>query len=300
MQLLFDNDTLDNDPKYNFIRDDSGEIAKVTKLFTESLWTKYHPYADSNFRGEIRSHFDERFWEMYLTCTLMYAGITIKEKNDKAGPDVRVEYKGNTIWIEAIAPTSGDQSSNDRVPELVITNPPTTQEVPDKQIILRYSSAIAEKYCKYFKYLNDGIISDNDFYIIAIYGGQITCSGIERELPRIVRSVLPFGWGQIIFDKRSGQKISEGYQYRERISKTSGSPVRTDIFLDTHYRHINAILFSNYNVWDCTNQMNSMGDDFIFVHNPLAHPLPDNFLNFGQHWKTELLEDKIGLSMISY
>jgi len=36
-----------------------------------------------------------------------------------------------------------------------------------------------------------------------------------------------------------------------------------------------------------------MGDDFITVHNPLAHPLPDDFLNFGQQWKAEIRGNEV-------
>lgn len=291
MQPLFGNTATANDPRYNFIRGDPGKTANVAKKFTESLWAKYHPYADCNFRKEIRGCFDARFWEMYLACTLMDKGIRITQKTKKnTGPDVRVEHKGNIIWIEAIVPTSGDKSKKDSVPELVITNPPTVQKVPDEQIILRYRAAIKMKYNdQYFKYL-DRIINEKDFYIIAINGCQVPCSKVDFDPPRILRSVLPFGYQQIPLDKDPKQGVSKGFQYRAEISKTSGSPVRTDIFLDPDYKHINAILFSNVDVFNLTN---CMGEDFIIVHNPLARTLPDDFLNFGQHWKAELRKDEL-------
>lgn len=295
MEPLFDNTVTADDPKYNYIRGDSGQTAKVTKMFTESLWVKYHPYADCNFGEQIRRDFDARFWEMYLACTLMDKGYEITGKTSKnAGPDIRFEHKGNIIWIEAIAPTSGSQSSSDKVPELVITNPPTAQQVPDEQIILRYRAAIKEKYdYKYFEYLKSGIIDKEDFYLVAINGCRIPSSRVDFKPPRIVRSVLPIGYPQVTIDTVSMQKISEDYQYRAHISKAHGSSVRTDIFLDPYYKHISAVLFSNVDVFNLTK---SMGDDFITVHNPLAHLLPDDFLNFCQQWKAELRGNELTVS----
>ena len=292
MKPLFDNTVTADDDIYKFIRDDLGQAAKDAKMFTESLWQKYCPYADNHFRVEIQKVFHARFWEMYLACTLMDKGHKIA--SDNIGPDIKVEHKGNIIWIEAIAPTSGSQSSNDKVPERVITNPPTAQEVPDKQIILRYRSAIHDKYDnKYFDYLSSGIITEKDYYVIAINGCRIPSSEIDRYPPRIARSVLPVGWPQVTIDTASMQKISDGYQYRPRINKASGSPVRTDIFLDSYYQHINAVLFSNVDVFKTTKPM---GDDFKIVHNPLSKPLPSDFLNFCQQWQAKLRGDELMVS----
>jgi hypothetical protein len=49
MESLFDNTVHSDDRTYNYIRGHYGEEAKVAKKFTESLWMKYHPYADRNF-----------------------------------------------------------------------------------------------------------------------------------------------------------------------------------------------------------------------------------------------------------
>jgi hypothetical protein len=295
MEPLFDN-AITADDVYNYIQGESGQTAKDAKMFTESLWKRYQPYADCNFVEQIRRDFNARFWEIYLACTLMDKGYEITRKAKKnAGPDIRVKHKGNIVWIEATAPTSGDQSSGDRVPELVITNPPTAQRVPEEQIILRYRAAIKAKYdYKYFEYLKSGIIHEEDFYIIAINGCRVSSSEIDFNPPRIVRTVLPFGYPQVTINQVSKQIISEGYQYRATINKASGSTVRTDIFLDPDYKHISAVLLSNADVF---NHTKSMGDDFIIVHNPLAHPLPNDFLNFGQQWKAELRGNEVRLSL---
>jgi len=95
MGLLFDSTATSCNPGYNFICDHPSKTAGLAKEYTESRWKKFHPYADSNFMDEIRIEFNERFWKMYLTCTLMDKGMTITKKAKNAEPDVRIERKGN-------------------------------------------------------------------------------------------------------------------------------------------------------------------------------------------------------------
>jgi hypothetical protein len=56
---------------YRNLRDMVTPEARAGKEFAERLWTQYHPYADAHFLTEIRRDFHARFWEMYLTCTLL-------------------------------------------------------------------------------------------------------------------------------------------------------------------------------------------------------------------------------------
>ncbi|MHC5722025.1 MAG: hypothetical protein ACYTX0_60910, partial [Nostoc sp.] len=80
---------------------------------------------------------------------------------------------------------------NDAVTELQAQ---TIRRVPDDQIKLRYRSAIEEKYNKkYQRYLLNKIVKPNDCYIIAINGSAIPSARREIEIPRIIRSALPFG-----------------------------------------------------------------------------------------------------------
>jgi len=77
MEPLFNNAVTTDDPIYNYIRGESGEMAKDAKMFTESLWERYQPYADCNFEEQIRRDFNARFWKMYLGCMLMDKGYEI-------------------------------------------------------------------------------------------------------------------------------------------------------------------------------------------------------------------------------
>jgi type I restriction enzyme S subunit len=285
LRLIFNKNLAANDPVYINIRDYDTPSLIAARQFTKKLWRQYYPYADTNFTTEIGNHFHERFWEMYLACTLMHYRIVLNKKDSNEGPDIKVNYTGTRIWIEAIAPKGGEPDKPDSVIEPEITpGEVVAREVPDKQIILRYRNAIYKKYDnKYQSYVSNGLISYDDCYVIAINGCQIPWCKSELTLPRIVRSVFPLGWPIVTLDTVSKTVIQSGYQYRPSINKTSGNPVSTDIFLNPQYEHISAILFSNI---DVCNPVQGMGLDFIWVHNPLAlKPLPEDFISSGREYR---------------
>src|SRR5690242_6440575 len=89
--------------------------AKKDRENCESLWEIYEPYADAEFLVEIRNNLDARYWEMYLTTTLIQQGF--KVCCPKPGPDVGIEFARRRIWFEATSPTRGAESSPDQVPE---------------------------------------------------------------------------------------------------------------------------------------------------------------------------------------
>lgn len=289
MKHLFDKNVGATDPVYIFLRDDYGHKAIELRHYAESLWDKYHPYADRHFLVEIGRDFHARFWEMYLACTFMDNGHAISSAD--RGPDIQINHGTKVIWIEAITPTSGDPSKPDSVPPLRMN---VAQAVPDEQIILRYRSAIHKKYLNnYFKYLEDEIVNNDDCYVIALNGCRIPSSRTDFEPPRIIRSVLPFGWQVVTVDTKSPKIVETGYQYRAYLRKASGEKVDTDIFTKSEYQHISAIMFSNI---DAANRTPVAGDDFIIVRNPLAlKRLPDDFPKLGREYRAELSKDTITL-----
>lgn len=288
MKRLFIDDITSSDELYRVIRDEE-RCAKL-KSDMENLWRTYHPYADGDFPKQLAQDIHARFWEMYLTCTLIYNSFKVIPKQTKAkGPDIKIDHASTAIWIEAVIPTSGDPSKPDSVPNLQMG---VAQQVPDDQIILRYRSVIRDKYFnKYRTYLEDKIITDKDCYIIALNGCKIRHG--DREPPRIVRCVLPFGWEVVTIDTSSHKIVNSGYQYRSSLRKVSGSQVDTDIFTKPEYQHISAVMFSNV---DVANPTSAMGEDFIIVRNPLAlRQLPDDFPKVGWEYRAELSQSEITL-----
>ncbi|MCZ6802597.1 MAG: hypothetical protein O7D86_01315 [Proteobacteria bacterium] len=265
------------DPKYNAVRDNDPPEDIRAKEFCIELWERFESYADSHFLEQFKIDFDARFWEMYLICTLLERGFPVE--CPKPGPDILLPNDDSKIWIEAIAPNSGSDESPDSVPEHRIG---IAQSVPNDQVILRYRSAIAEKCGKYQNYLDKGILESHDAFIIAINGCNVRSSRTDFDPPQIVRSVFPIGDEYITIDRESGDINDTGFHFRNAVTKASGAEVSIDIFIDEHYTYLSGVLFSNS---DCYNRPVINGEDFIFVHNPIAKiSVPHELFNIGREY----------------
>jgi len=265
------------DPSYKAIRDD--DRGKEYKKDIEYLWKAYAPYADSHFLSDARLHFQERFWEMYLGNTFLDNQFKISAGTSK-GPEFYFDIDGRKCWIEAIAPGPGN--GPDAVPEMehgkTIAN-----RVPSNEIILRLRSAIFDKQKAYLRSLEDGIIQENDLYVLAINSKRIRpCIGGD-ELPYIVKAVYPFGNLVAVFNKNTSQIVDTHHEYREKIKKSSGSVVDTDIFLKKEYSGIRGGIYSEV---DAVNRPQKLGSDFRLVHNLMSkNPLPKGSFKFGvEYW----------------
>jgi hypothetical protein len=276
---LFIKDIQASDDTYNVIRDSQDPYPTWIRSIMEDLWLKYRPYADRNFRQQMQVDLDSRFWEMYLACALLDKSIPISHLC--VGPDILVENEKFKIWIEAIAPTSGADNNPDRVPDMKLG---VASAVPDDEIVLRYRAAIREKYDnKYRNYVNNGLIAPTDTYVIAINSCKIGSAIMETDTPRILKAVFPIGNRQVTIDTKTGIVIDSGYQLRFKIRRVGGAEVRTDLFLDPEYANLSGVLYSHVSIRKVPEKM---GEDFIFIHNPLAtsNRLPYGFLKVGREY----------------
>lgn len=263
---------------YNNVRSADGEMMVTAKKRCLSMWEVFEPFADTHFVKEIKRDFNARFWEMDLTYTLLLLGYDVE--CPKPGPDVKI---GGNTWIEAICPTGGQEGSPDRVPDIIAG---IAQSVRSEPIALRFTSAILEKHRKYLGYIKDGIISSTESYIIALNANQIPSARIDFSMPRIVRAVLPIGSECITFDRESAEVIECGFHHQASISKSNGSEIATDIFLDKKYQGISAILYSCV---DLCNRPNELGQDYILIHNPLAkNPVKKGLLGVGREFRVSI------------
>src|SRR6266404_1648157 len=80
-----------SDPGYRNIRDSTDPRMKLAKWHCEYLWMFFERHADNEFRTELRRTFDARYWEMYLTTSLILAGFEVT--CPKPGPDVGIIYR---------------------------------------------------------------------------------------------------------------------------------------------------------------------------------------------------------------
>jgi hypothetical protein len=268
------------DPAYMNIRD--LERFSEDKEFVETLWRIYRPHADRHFRDDVCTHFQERFWEMYLGVTFITHGFTI-DAGGKKGPEFYIKEQEPKIWIEAIAPGAG--AGADAVPEMEYGRPVATR-VPSEEIILRLRHAIQEKYRKYVQYLKDNIVAPDEPYIIAVNSKRIRSIVGDPELPFIAKSIFPFGNLVAVWDTYEKHIVDSFYSFRDSIEKKSGNKVSTNVFLDPEYAGISAVLYSTV---DALNRPKVCWSDFILVHNPLAgNRLSLGFFAFGvEHWKDD-------------
>jgi hypothetical protein len=262
------------------------ELYAGHKAFIEQLWHKFLPLADSSFLEDAKTHFPARFWEMYLAYVLIDFGFTLSKHGTK-GPDFYFQSDNSTVCVEATVPGTGD--GPDAVPPLMVISDfrrqglePIAQEVPEEKMILRFTNAIDEKRKKYEKYLADGIISSTDNFIIGINGKEALRGPFDgSSLPYIVKSLFSFGKLSVTVD-RNFDIVSTGHQHLPKITKTSGKDVPTNLFLDLKFQGISGILYTSV---DAVNYPEKPGDNFIFIHNPLAkNPLPKHFFKFGKDY----------------
>ena len=205
-------------------------------------------------------------------------------KSSDAGPDVCLINKSDyeAVWLEAIAPNEG--TGNDRVPVPKIKQGKVSvNRVPGEKIILRFRSAIFDKHQKYLDYVQNGAVKCGDSFVIALNGRRVPYSYLETEIPYVIQAVLPLGNETWTIDFKKNEMVDQRFEYRPAIVKTTGASISTRIFLDEEYSGISGILYSNS---DLFNHPTSIGQDFLFVHNPKAqNPLRRGWLSFGtEYW----------------
>jgi type I restriction enzyme S subunit len=240
MNTLFPTGKPAPDQTYLAIRDSHDPYYVAAREWTDRLWQDYSPYADVEFSTEIRNSFAARFWEMYLACTLLALDLPIRKI--RPGPDVLLEFADRRTWLEARAPTAGDQSLPDSVPPIRYDRP---QPVPHDQIILRLTGAIRDKYMvDYPHYREQGIVGEGDSYVVAINACRIPFAFAEDNPPRILKAVLPIGCQQITVDLATGESKADTFVPRNLIGKNQGEGVNTDLFLSEDHRALSAVLYS--------------------------------------------------------
>jgi len=265
------------DNGYRNVRD--LDDASEYRDFVEQLWKEYHHLADPHFQQDAKSHFIERFWEMYLAVALIRRGYDLRSTGP-VGPDFSISDAGTTIYVEATAPGPGEGA--DAVPE---PPPMIASTVPETQILFRLRGAIEAKHVQFKRWVLDGVVNDSQPYIIAMNGRRIRESRGESNLPFIVKSVFPFGDYSVVWDTLSNEITDGFYSHRDTIQKASSSDVRTDIFECDAYGEISAVLYA----WcDCATHAINLGDEFIVVHNPRArNPIRHGLFGFGHEYTSD-------------
>ena len=238
----------------------------------EALWARYQPSQDPHFLPDARQHFLQRFWEMYLFVTLQEQGMN-PQKGQALGPDFYLEIEGRRFWVEAVAPDAGQ--GEDRVPDL--WDHPAGEafgmDVPKREILLRYTNALAVKRDKWLGWLTRGVVEPTDGYLVAIDGRG--CNDfLDGVIPMFIEAFLPFGHLTLLINTNTGKTEDRYFQHSDTVRKQNQAPVSTAPLLDESYAPVTAVLHS---LVDCGNHPETLGGDFVVLHNPKASVrLPDS------------------------
>ena len=289
MSELFDHKLLAENPHDQF-----KELCCIPKYeghkhYIEDLWVDYEPFADPNFGQEFARNTPGRFWEMYLTCTLISLEFQVvrRDQRRREGPDVMVEGSGQTIWVEAVAAERGQ--GPDAVIKPSVKSAPGIR-IPEEQILLRLTNALDEKHRKYRKYRNNSSVAGEDPYIVALNGAGVPYSSSDNDdVPYIVQVLYGVGLHAVNIEDWETNQVSPPFREpRRNVTKRSGSEVSTELFLKHDYKGVSAVLFSSVNV-NMGDRLPKSGADFILCPNPNAcNPIPIDWLRSAREaWVVE-------------
>lgn len=248
------------------------------KIFCEALWKRYEPYADPHFLNEIRIQFNPRFWEMYLAVVFLELGFELHKHRD-SGPEFGIDIEGKRYWFDAIAPTGG--TGPDAVPQEFDQR--EARIVPQEQIILRITSALAAKRAKWQKDMASGRVSENDGYVVAINVRSIDSAIYGGDMPYIVKALYGFGDLAVSIDQKTLKVIESKHMHRPTITKASGTKISTRPFEARECPEVSAVLHS---IVDAANFPKQLGGDFMILHNDQPNiALPRGKLRFAlEYW----------------
>lgn len=234
---------------------------KPTRSFVFDSWKSFDEQglAKGNFVSDLVSGEDsklfQRLWEVVLALHLRKQGFNIQ--SHESGPDFSFEIDGKKVWVEAIAPEPCDaiKERYNRQGGLV----------PHEQILLRWTSALANKRKRFLEYQNKGIVQSNDICIIAINGHMLhEARGISR-LPYAVEAVFPIGPLAVGINKQTSECSDPYHSERRFVRKLSGANVPTDSFLNQENHYISTVVGCS-NCWTPLPEYHEMS----IVHNPFA------------------------------
>jgi len=224
-----------------------------------SYWKTYKDYAPKKFLNNLQyeQYFKHRWWEMFLGVGLINLGFEILTSESDKGPDFRVNTFNGDINIEAVAPKQGKEPN--RLPNLKMG----VHDLKPKRekFLLRLSNALKNKKDKFNKYIEEKVVDNKSFNIIAIstcslsqYGSlmDISCPSILSVLKDVGNPIINLDTGKCSYAKKSS------------IKKSNGSKVSSDLFDQEEYAYISAVLFSNI---DILNSQDRPEESFVLVVN---------------------------------
>jgi len=290
MSDLFDVDGPNLDGAFENLKSAEFPVERQLREMLQEMWSRFEPYADSDFRCGFARDVDGHFWEMYLGCSLLEAGRTLLPavERQRAGgkPDLCVLEDDRRIWIEAITPHEGAPGPDQIVWPVPINEGGGLVAAPIRQAQLRTSSAFWTKVRKIRRYIEQGVIAPRDPRIIAISASRFGILVAEQPLPLIMTTLFPIGDAYVTMDRETGYIIDEGFR-ASPLMQRERDPISRAAFLDERFADISGVIWSRIGIGNLSRQIRPM----TYVHNPLAQiPLA---LNWGV-WDREFVTTRRG------
>jgi hypothetical protein len=272
-------------PKYDPYFITSG-CSKERKYRFDKLWEKYQPYADSHFLTQLKTNFHQRTWEMYIGN--VFLGKKLKMQSQNEGPDFVID---EIAYIECVAPTKGDSTKADSVPEMFVAKTPdeiSVQDVPVDKMILRITQAIKDKALdQYENWKSKNWFKVKMPFIIAVNTGDLGYVE-DPSMPNVLKALFGFQFMQI--NIKTG---ATNFSHRNSIAKSNNIPVPVNYFINTDFKFVSGVLFSDRIV---LNHPDNIGEDCLFVNNPFAdNPVDESFIKFFKNWIATKDNDRISL-----
>jgi hypothetical protein len=288
---LFDLDDATCTVGYRNLRNaPAGTVGAEIKEGLEGLWGRYEAYADTDFSKEFVKQVEPRFWEMYLTVCLLASRRKLRPRAElpdakrNEGPDICIFKGRRKIWIEAIAPSPGDDKNLDRVPDLFLNADGAAQDMPERQV--HYASgALWTKLQAFQRYKQNGIVGDNDSCIVAISAAQFALEAAGEGLSHAVKAVYPFGEEFIELNRRTFEVVGFGHRYSDQINraKKKDDPILRTAFQDERFADISGLIWSRRSIGNFLGQP----DDLVYVHNQVARkPIPRKWARWAEEFYT--------------
>ena len=247
------------DPQY--IQIHCGKYNQETRIWIESLWEKYFPYAEPRFLERIRSSakgdgFHTFSWQMYLACVFLDKEYEL-EKNSGTGPDISILINNRRYWIEAVITTPGNDKQTAGMPQ----GGDIYQSLDPR--VARISNALTAKFNTYKdKYLNK-YCQLNEPFIVAINGTNTKTMSGSRAIEAVV-----FARGNDVLKQTSTGSLEGGfYELREsvKIQKVDKKvELPTKYFCDDTYKEISGVIYCEMHIINANN----------FVPIPKTNPMP--------------------------
>jgi type I restriction enzyme S subunit len=155
--------------------------------------------------------------------------------------------------------------------------------LPHEQIILRWTSAIKEKFEKLTGkpdrpeagYLAKGVVAPDDVYVIAVNGRLLRnefpqLSGIS-QCPFAVEVTLAVGPFSIHIDRNTLKTTWSGLQHRPLVEKPNGALVSANTFFNPAYVSVSGVWATDFD----ENVLFDASKPSILAHNHAAsNPIP--------------------------